>query len=133
MIPTLIILFLLSGGFNAKNLDLSDPVVLAEFRENVSTIVEDPYRAANVSNAVYNLNIASHRTSKADGVVVQEVQKFRSVVGNYKATQAEAHAALKKLETSLINVNLGTIEGREAIRQNTTKSEWKKLLKKLSK
>ena len=33
MIIALIVLILLSGGLNAPNLDLSDPAVLAEFRQ----------------------------------------------------------------------------------------------------
>lgn len=133
MIIALIVLILLSGGLNAPNLDLSDPAVLAEFRQNVSTIVQDPNRAANVSNAIYKLNIVSLHGSSSEGVVEKEVRSFRKTATNYDSSQEELQRALKNLEYALLSVNRSTIEGRDVIRQNTTKKEWKKLLKELSK
>lgn len=133
MIIALIILILLSGGLNAPNLDLSDPAVLAEFRGEVSTIIEDPVRANNVTNAIYHLNVMSFKTRSANGEVEEEIKNFRAVAGNYKATQKEVHAALRELEDSLVSVNRSTIDGREVIRRNTSKKEWKKLLKALKK
>lgn len=133
MIIALVLLFLLSGGFNAPNLDLSDPAVLVEFRQEVSTIIEDPVRATNVSNAVYHLNVLSFKSRSAKGTVEQEIIDFDKVAGDYSATKAEVHAALKELEHSLVSVSRSTIDGREVIRRNTTKKEWKKLLKSLKK
>jgi len=122
-----------SGGFGGKSLDLSDPAALAEFRRNVGTIVEDPARAANVSNAIYQLNILSHETTSSEGSIEKEISEFRQTIGNYNAKQAEVYTALRELEISLTNVNRNTIQGRDVIRRNTTKKEWKKLLKELSK
>lgn len=133
MIIALIILILLSGGLNAPNLDLSDPAVLAEFRREISTIVEDPVRANNVANAIYHLNVMSFQTRSADGEMEKEIKEFRAVAGDYKASKAETIAALRELEHSLVSVNRSTIDGREIIRRNTTKKEWKKLLKALVK
>lgn len=133
MIIALIILILLSGGLNAPNLDLSDPAVLAKFRQEVSTIIEDPVRAANVTNAIYHLNVMSFKTRSAKGSVEQAIVNFDKVAGNYGASTAEVHAALKELEASLVSVNRSTIDGREVIRLNTSKKEWKKLLKSLKK
>jgi len=133
MIIALIILILLSGGLNAPNLDLSDPAVLADFRREISTIIEDPVRANNVANAVYHLNVMSFQTRSADGAMEKEIKEFRAVAGNYKASKAETVTALRELEHSLVSVNRSTIDGREIIRRNTTKKEWKKLLKALKK
>ena len=133
MIIALIVLILLSGGLNAPNLDLSDPAVLVDFRREVSTIIEDPVRAANVTNAIYHLNVTSFKTRSAKGSVEQAIVNFDKVAGNYGASTAEVHAALKELEASLVSVNRSTIDGREVIRLNTSKKEWKKLLKSLKK
>lgn len=133
MIIALIVLILLSGGLNAPNLDLSDPAVLVEFRKEVSTIIEDPARAANVTNAIYHLNVLSFKARSNKGTVEQEIINFDKVAGNYHSTSTEVHAALKGLEKSLVGVNRSTIDGREVIRLNTTKKEWKKLLKSLKK
>ena len=133
MIIALILLILLSGGLNAPNLDLSDPAVLVDFRREVSTIIEDPVRAANVTNAIYHLNVMSFKTRSAKGSVEQAIVNFDKVAGNYGASTAEVHAALKELEASLVSVNRSTIDGREVIRLNTSKKEWKKLLKSLKK
>ena len=133
MIIALIVLILLSGGLNAPNLDLSDPAVLVDFRREVSTIIEDPVRAANVTNAIYHLNVMSFKTRSAKGSVEQAIVNFDKVAGNYGASTAEVHAALKELEASLVSVNRSTIDGREVIRLNTSKKEWKKLLKSLKK
>lgn len=133
MIIALVILILLSGGLNAPNLDLSDPAVLVEFRDEVSTIIEDPARAAQVTNAIYHLNVMSFKTRSANGLVEQEIRDFHNVSSNYNASKAEVHAALRELEHSLVSVNRSTIDGREVIRRNTSKKEWKKLLKALAK
>ncbi len=133
MIIALIVLVLLSGGLNAPNLDLSDPAVLVEFQKDVATIIEDPSRATTVSNAVYHLNVMSFKSRSAKGAIEQEIIDFDKVASNYSATPAEVHAALKELEQSLVNVSRSTIDGREVIRQNTTKKEWKKLIKTLAK
>lgn len=133
MIIALIVLILLSGGLNAPNLDLSDPAVLVEFQQEVSTIVEDSRRAANVSNAVYQLNVMSFKARSSKGTIDEEIRNFYSVAGNYASTSAEVYAALGELETSLAGVNRSTIDGREVIRRNTTKKEWKKLIKALAK
>ena len=133
MIIALILLILLSGGLNAPNLDLSDPAVLVDFRREVSTIIEDPVRAANVTNAIYHLNVMSFKTRSAKGSVEQAIVNFDKVAGNYGTSTAEVHAALKELEASLVSVNRSTIDGREVIRLNTSKKEWKKLLKSLKK
>ena len=133
MIIALIVLILLSGGLNAPNLDLSDPAVLVDFRREVSTIIEDPVRAANVTNAIYHLNVMSFKTRSAKGSVEQAIVNFDKVAGNYGTSTAEVHAALKELEASLVSVNRSTIDGREVIRLNTSKKEWKKLLKSLKK
>lgn len=133
MIIALVILLLLSGGFGASDIDLSDPVVLVKFRRSISEIIEDPVRAANVTNAIDDLNIMSSQSRSASGAVEKEIKDFRAIAGNYQATPAEVHAALSELESSLTSVKQGTIEGREIIRQNTSKKEWKKLLKALAK
>lgn len=133
MIIALVILLLLSGGFGASHVDLSDPVVLAKFRRSISEIIEDPVRAANVTNAIYDLNVMSSQTRSASGAVEKEIKDFRAVAGNYNATPAEVHTALRELEGSLNSVKQSTIEGRETIRQNTSKKEWKKLIKALAK
>ena len=132
MIPTLIVLLLLGGNFGANHLDLSDPAVLAEFRQNVLRIIPDPVRAANVSRAVYDLNVASYHGRSSEGVIEQEFRNLRSVASSYNSSNEDVHIALRKLEHSLSNVSRGTIQGREIIRQNTTKKEWEKLLKELS-
>ena len=133
MIIALIILILLSGGLNAPNLDLSDPAVLAKFRQEVSTIIEDPVKAANVSEAVYKLNVVSFHTRSSEGVVEKDIKNFRSTATNYNSSKDEVHRSLKNMEYSMLSVNRSTIEGRDVIRRNTAKKEWKKLLKQLSK
>ncbi|NOX99926.1 MAG: hypothetical protein GXP30_09380 [Verrucomicrobia bacterium] len=83
--------------------------------------------------AVYHLNVLSFKSRSAKGTVEQEIIDFDKVAGNYTASKAEVHAALKELEHSLVSVSRSTIDGREVIRRNTTKKEWKKLLKSLKK
>lgn len=112
MIIALVILLLFAGGFGASDIDLSDPVVLVKFRRSISEIIEDPVRAANVTNAIYDLNIMSSQTRSASGAVEKEIKDFRAIAGNYQATPAEVHAALRELEGSLTSVKHGTIEGR---------------------
>jgi len=133
MIIALVILLLFAGGFGASHIDLSDPVVLVKFRRSISEIIEDPVRAANVTNAIYDLNIMSSQTRSENGAVEKEIKDFRAIAGNYKATPAEVHTALRELEGSLTSAKQSTIEGREIIRRNTTKKEWKKLIKALAK
>jgi hypothetical protein len=131
MIPTLIILLIFGGSFGSNSIDLTDPVVLAEFWQHVLEIVRDPAKATNVTDAVYRLNILASQANSTGGVVEQGVESFRAVAGNYTATPGELRDALLELETALSTVNRGTIGEREVIRQNTTKREWKKLIKKL--
>lgn len=133
MITALVIILLFSGGLGGKNLDLSDPAVLAEFQQNVSQIVADPGRARNVTGAIYHLNQMSQQTRAPGGLVAKEVQDMRGVLGNYNSTRDEAMVALRELSLALDRVNQDTVAGREVIRQNTTKKEWKKLLKELAK
>ncbi len=133
MIIALIVLILLSGGLNAPNLDLSDPVVLVKFQQQVATIVKNSRRAINVSDAVYQLNVMSFKTRSSKGTIDEEIKNFYSVAGNYESTSTQVYAALGELETSLASVNRSTIDGREIIRRNTTKKEWKKLIKALAK
>ena len=132
MIPTLIIILLFSGSFGSKSLDLSDPVVLAELRQNVSDIVSNPAKAANVSDAIYRLNITTSQAGSPDGIVEQGIAGFRAAAGSYDSTPGELRDALLELETALTTANRSTVGEREVIRQNTTKKEWKKLLKELS-
>ena len=133
MITALVIILLFGGGFGGKNLDLSDPAVLAEFQQNVSQIVADPGRARNVTGAIYQLNQMANVNRSSDGLVAKEIGDMRAVLGNYNATRDDAMGALRELSLALDQVNQQTVAGREVIRQNTTKSEWKKLLKELSK
>jgi len=133
MITALVIILLFGGGLGGKNLDLTDPVVLAEFQQNVSQIVPDPNRARNVTGAIYQLNVMAQQNRSSDGLVAKEIGDMRAVLGNYNATRDESMAALRELSLALDQVNQQTVAGREVIRQNTTKKEWKKLLKELSK
>lgn len=132
MIIALIILILLSGGLNAPNLDLSDPAVLADFKQDVSAIIQDPKRANKVVSGVYQLNVMSFKTRSTNGLVEREIREFRAVASNYNSSKSEVVSALKELEHSLVSVNRSTIDGREVIRKNTTKKEWKALLKALA-
>ncbi|MCF6311532.1 MAG: hypothetical protein L3J39_03690 [Verrucomicrobiales bacterium] len=133
MIIALIALILFSGVLSAPHVDLSDPVVLVEFNQELSTIIEDPVRASAVSKAIYGLNVQSFKARSAKGTIDTEIQDFYQVAGNYHSTSSEVHEALRQLENSLTSVNRSTIEGREIIRSNTSKKEWKKLIKTLSK
>ncbi len=133
MIIALIILIFFPGGLNAPNLDLTDPAALADFRREVSTIIEDPVRAKKVIDSVYHLNTIPDQTRATDEKIEQEIKKFRAISGNYTAPKAEIITAFKELERSLVSVNRNTIDSREVIRRNTSKNEWKKLLKALKK
>lgn len=133
MIIALIALLLFSGAFSAPNIDLSDPVVLVEFNRELSTIIKDPARASQVSKAIYGLNIQSFKARSAKGTIDTEIRNFYQIAGNYHATPLEVHQALRELESSLTSVSRSTIEGREIIRRNTSKKEWKKIIKTLSK
>jgi hypothetical protein len=134
MIALLVIALLFGGGFGgSSSLDLSDPAVLATFSENVSTIVKDPDRAPKVVAAVYRINIMTHQANSEAGLVEQDIENIHSILGDYNATREEVHASLGVLGNTLQAVNQTTIQEREVMRQNTTKKEWKKLLKELSK
>jgi len=131
MIAALVILLILGGGSGA-NLNLSDPAVLASFRANVARIIPDRARAANVSDAVYHLNVMSWQAQNPSGLIEQEIQSLRSVATSYEASPAEVHAAVQNLEVALNRVNRDAVATREIIRRNTDKGEWKKLLKTLA-
>ena len=134
MIALLVIALLFGGGFGGSaSLDLSDPAVLATFSENISTIVKDPDRSTKVVGAVYRINIMSHQTNSEAGLVEQDIQNIHAILGDYDATREEVHTTLGTLGKTLQTVNQVTIQEREVMRQNTTKKEWKKLLKELSK
>lgn len=133
MITAFVILMLFGGGFGGKSLNLSDPAVLAQFQQNVAGIVSDRGRATAVTNAVVQLNEMSWQARNPNGLIENEVQNVRAVASNYTSTQAELSAAMSALETEISRENYNMIQGREVIRRNTTKSEWGKLLKTLSK
>ena len=132
MIAALIILLLL-GGSGSSTLDLSDPETLAKFNQNVGTIISDPTKAARVSDAVYKLNVMSRYAYGENGLIGQDIQEFRRVAGDYNASRAEVHAALGQLDAGMRTVSSKTVRAREVIRLSTTKKEWNKLLKALSK
>jgi ABC-type transporter Mla subunit MlaD len=131
MITALVIILLFSGGSNGLN--LSDPAALAKFNQGVSTIISDPQRAANVSNAVQQLNYMSYQARNPTGMIEKEIQTLSIVAGAYDATPEQVFSAVQNLEFALNRVNQNTVQARETIRQNTTKGEWKKLLKAMSK
>lgn len=132
MIIALILIFF-SGGLNAPNIDLTDPAALAEFKQKVSTIIEEPVRAKKVTDSIYHLNTMPVRNRATEDTAEQEIKKFKAIAGNYNAPKAEILTAFKELEDSLENVNQNTIDSREIIRRNTTKKEWGKLLQALKK
>ena len=131
MITALVIILLFSG--NSNGLNLSDPAALERFNEGVMKIVSDPQRAANVSNAVQQLNYMSWQARKPTGMIEREIQTLSIVAGAYDATPEQVFSAVQNLEFALNRVNKNTVDAREIIRQNTTKSEWKKLLKAMAK
>ena len=133
MITAFVIIMLFGGSFGATSLDLSDPALLAQFRQEISGIIADPVRAAAVSDALFELNELSKKSRSADGAVEQKIQNIRTVVGNYESTRAEVEAALAELDIAVKEGNRHTIVGREVVRRNTTEKEWKSLLKQLSK
>jgi hypothetical protein len=127
MIIALVILLLLGGG---TSVDLSDPAVIAKLQKNVGTIVPDPNRARNVVTAAQQLGVTSHalrQNTQAD------LQVARDMALNYSTTPAEFTQVLNKLDSDSMQSRRAMISARETIRLNTTKKEWKKLLKSLTK
>jgi hypothetical protein len=127
MIIALVILLLLGGG---SSVDLSDPAVIAKLQQNVGTIVSDPNRARNDAAAAQELGVTSQALrlqTKAD------LEVARNLAINYSTTPAEFTTALNKIDADSLQSRRAMIAAREKIRLNTTKSEWKKLLKSLKK
>ena len=133
MITSLVILMIFGGGFGGKSLNFSDPAVLAQFKQNVGGIISDQNRVAAVTDAVVQLNKMSWEARNPNGLIENEVKNVYAVSTNFHSTPAEVAAAMTALETEISRENFNMIQGREIIRQNTTKDEWKKLLKSLSK
>jgi hypothetical protein len=133
IIALVLVLLFGSGLFGSSSLNLSDPAVLSEFSDRVSEIVEDPYRAANVTDAAYRLNVMAWETRSQTGTIEQGIQALRDTLVDYAATDEAVHDTLRGLESHQAVINQANLEERGIIRQNTTKKEWNKLLKNLAK
>lgn len=133
MITTFVILLLFGGSFGAKSLNLSDPAILARFKQEIGAIIPDPDRASAVTDALYGLDELSTKSRSPEGAIEENIENVRTVIGNYESTRSDVYSALHKMEAAVKDMNRNTIIGREVIRQNTTKREWNQLLKELAK
>ncbi|MEM7145253.1 MAG: hypothetical protein AAF591_08950 [Verrucomicrobiota bacterium] len=127
MIIALVVLLLLSGG---SSVDLSDPAVIAKIQQNVRSIVPDPNRARNVAAAAQELGVQSQALRQKTEA---DLQTARNLALDYATTPAEFTQALDQIDADALQTRRAMISAREKIRLNTTKSEWKKLLKSLKK
>jgi len=74
----------------------------------------------------------SWQARNPNGLIENEVRNVRAVVTNYNSTQADMATAMSALETAISQEGTSLIRSREIIRKNTSKDEWKKLLKSLA-
>ena len=132
MTVVLVIVLLFGGAGGSKTLDFSDPAVLAAFKQNVNSIIPDQERARRVYEAVFEMNEMSIKSRSPQGLIATDIAKFREVATDYGSSRDEVYASLRQLYYSLGQVTRKTVQGREVIRQNTSKREWKKLLKALN-